>query len=530
MLFKEIGITIDHTDTYPDILDRDAMKFLADLSRNFRTSLKGLLKDRFMRQISVDEGNVPCFDPETADIRESDWTVAKIPADILDRRVEITGPPDRKMVINALNSGANVFMADFEDSMSPTWENALLGQRNVRDAVNKSISYQHPTKGVYTLNEKTATLFVRPRGLHLEEAHFLVDGLPIPASLFDFGLYIFHNSRNLISQGTAPYFYLPKLEHYTEARWWNDVFNWSQDYLGVDKGTVRATVLLETLPAAFQMDEILYELREHSAGLNCGRWDYIFSYIKTFKDYEEKVTPDRDEVGMTTPFMDSYSKRVIQVCHRRRIHAMGGMAAQIPIRGNDEANKAAMEKVRKDKVREATAGHDGTWVAHPGLVGLAKEVFDEFMPTHNQINKDTNYIVEEEDLVATPQGSVTEAGLKKNIDVGVRYLAAWMSGNGCVPLYNVMEDAATAEISRAQVWQWVKHKKCLTQEDGGRVIDASFIGELVDSWKVSFGENGITNDAAELFRELSTTTNLAEFLTVPAYQYLINKRNLTQNE
>ena len=527
MLFRDVGARVEHQSTYPVILDRQAIEFLAELSRAFRPQVKNLLKDRFLRQGEYDQGTLPTFDVATAEVRESDWTVAPIPEDIQDRRVEITGPPDRKMVINALNSGANVFMADFEDSMSPTWENALSGQVNLRDAVRKRITYQHPTKGLYKLNDNPAVLFVRPRGLHLEESHFLVDDLPIPAPLFDFGLYFYHNAKELISRGTGPYFYLPKLEHYLEARLWNDVFNWSQDYLDIPRGTIRATVLLETLPAAFQMDEILYELKEHSAGLNCGRWDYIFSYIKTLRNHPGRVTPDRSEIGMTAHFMSSYSKRVIQVCHRRGIHAMGGMAAQIPIRGDDEANSLALDRVREDKRREVLNGHDGTWVAHPGLVGLAKDIFDEYMTDCNQINKQTNYEISEEDLLTMPHGDITRQGLLQNIDVGIQYIHAWISGNGCVPLYNLMEDAATAEISRTQVWQWVNHDA--TMKDGTE-IDHNLVNSLIDEWRDNQKPSDELTVAIEIFRSLSTVETLENFLTIPAYQYLTtNKRINTRN-
>ena len=421
------------------------------------------------------------------------------------------------MVINALNSGASVFMADFEDSLSPTWKNILEGQRSLRAAVRGTITYEHPTKGLYQLNNETAELFVRPRGLHLDEAHFKVDGYVIPASLFDFGLFMYHNASYRVDAGLGPYFYLPKLEHYEEARWWNDVFVWSQNYLRIPQGSIRATVLLETLPAAFQMNEILWELRDHSAGLNCGRWDYIFSYIKTFRNHADRITPDRAHIGMLSPFMKAYSRAVIQTCHRRGAHAMGGMAAQIPIRGDEAANTSALAKVHSDKVREATDGHDGTWVAHPGLVSLAKEVFDNHMPENNQINRDTNYPTDIQDkLLAHPDGAITLAGLQQNIDVGVRYLAAWLLGQGCVPLYNLMEDAATAEISRTQVWQWLRYNAPMV--DGTPVTKSLVRGLALNLVEQDFG----LEDGAMLFMNLCVQDELQSFLTLPAYERIKN--------
>jgi len=435
--------------------------------------------------------------------------------DLLDRRVEITGPPERKMVINALNSDANVFMADFEDSLSPTWDNLLEGQQNLRDAVRGTITYQHPSKGLYTLRDDPAVLFVRPRGLHLTEAHFLVDGERIPAALFDFGLFMFHNAQFLVDEGRRPYFYLPKLEHYLEARWWNEVFNWTQLNLNLPMGVIRATVLIETLPAAVQMEDILYELREHSAGLNCGRWDYIFSYIKTFQHDPGRVLPDRGQVTMSTHFLKSYSRQLIQVCHKRGAHAMGGMAAQIPIRGDFQAHTAAMNKVRNDKEREVSAGHDGTWVAHPGLVGLAMKAFDEFLwdtGSVNQLDRVTHYEVTQEDLMQPPEGTITLAGLTQNVDVGIRYLAAWLEGNGCVPLYDLMEDAATAEISRAQVWQWLHHGAVT---ESGVLIDEKLLDLHID--EVVAAESTLKS-AAVLFRALCLADELPEFLTLTAYE------------
>jgi malate synthase len=422
------------------------------------------------------------------------------------------------MTINALNSGANIFMADFEDSLAPTWENILDGQINLRDAVDGTITFLHPTKGVYKLNEKTAVLFVRPRGLHLKESHFKINGKEVPASLFDFGLYLFHNHQKLIEKGTAPYFYLPKLESYHEAAWWNAVFNWSQDKLRIARGTIRATVLLETLPAAFQMNEILWELQDHSAGLNCGRWDYIFSCIKVSQYDRSRIFPDRDQVTMTSHCMSSYSKLLIKTCHKRGIHAMGGMAAQIPIRNNSKANEAALNKVKNDKLREVTDGHDGTWVAHPGLIPLAKEVFDENMATPNQIFKNLNVEISEEDLLAVPEGTITEEGLRQNINVGILYLEAWLNGNGCVPLYNLMEDAATAEISRVQVWQWLKCGK-FTKEQFKTILydEIEKIREHVGHENFISGKY---DGASTLFYELSIAENLIDFLTLPAYEHI----------
>ena len=512
MHFKEYGVEITPSETYPDVLDAGAIEFLSLLAKNFTARRNKLLQTRASRQAEYDEGLLPDFDPMTKRIRESDWVVAEIPAPLQDRRVEITGPPDRKMVINALNAGASVFMADFEDSLSPTWDNVVVGQRNMRDAVRKTITYQHPTKGLYHLNENIAELLVRPRGLHLDEAHFKVSGEAIPASLFDFGLYMYHNAEYRVSAGAGPYFYLPKLEHYLEARWWNDVFEWSQEFLAIPQGSIRATVLLETLPAAFQMNEILWELRDHSAGLNCGRWDYIFSYIKTLRNHSDRVTPDRGQIGMTTPFMKAYSQAVIQTCHRRGIHAMGGMAAQIPIRGDEDLNASAISKVLADKKREATDGHDGTWVAHPGLVSLAKGVFDDLMPAANQVNRVTNYKTDtQEQLLETPAGSITLSGLQQNVDVGVRYLAAWLSGQGCVPLYNLMEDAATAEISRTQVWQWIKYQ---APTESGVPITKGLVGNLI--MQLAENEPELT-EACELFLELCVEEELTGFLTLPAY-------------
>jgi len=501
-----------------EILTSEAREFLNDLARNFEKRRQDLLARREVRQKQIDAGQVPDFLQETAQIRESEWTVAPIPKDLLDRRVEITGPVDRKMIINALNSGANVFMADFEDSNSPTWQNNLEGQANLRDAVNGTISYLSPEGKEYALKPKVATLLVRPRGWHLTERHFLVDGAPISGSLFDFGLYFFHNAKKLISKGTGPYFYLPKMESHLEARLWNDVFVFAQERLGIPRGTIRATVLIETILASFEMDEILWELHEHSSGLNCGRWDYIFSFIKKFRNRPDFVLPDRSTVTMDKHFLRSYVELLIRTCHRRGIHAMGGMAAQIPIKNDPSANERALDKVRQDKLREVTAGHDGTWVAHPGLVPMAKEVFDARMKEANQIKRPLPDVkITAKDLLSVPEGKITEEGLRWNIDVGLQYLESWLRANGCVPIYNLMEDAATAEISRAQVWQWVRHGAKIS--DDGRPITQEMVRALViEQLKKMTGAR--KEEAAAIFDRLMTDPHFTEFLTLLAYDYI----------
>jgi malate synthase len=499
------------------ILTAQASSFLKKLAREFESRRRELLQRRQTRQKEIDTGKMPDFLSETAHIRESSWTVAPIPKDLLDRRVEITGPTDRKMIINALNSGASVFMADFEDSNSPTWMNNLEGQANLRDAVDGTISFVSPEGKRYELNDRVATLLVRPRGWHLEERHFLVDGKPISASLFDFGLYFFHNVHRLTEKGTGPYFYLPKMESHLEARLWNDVFCFAQDELGLLRGTIRATVLIETILAAFEMDEILHELRWHSAGLNCGRWDYIFSFIKKFRNRPDFVLPDRSTVTMEKHFLNSYVNLLIQTCHRRGIHAMGGMAAQIPIKNDSAANEKALEKVRQDKLREVTAGHDGTWVAHPGLVPVAKEVFDTHMKTPNQIGRRQDDVhVTAKDLLTIPEGKITEEGLKWNIDVGLQYLESWLRGSGCVPIYNLMEDAATAEICRSQVWQWVRHGARLSD---GRAVTQEMVRQIIAEQKSKL-KGGRISDAAGIFERMMTNSDFAEFLTLEAYDYI----------
>ena len=501
-----------------EIFTPDAIRLIVELQRKFGPRRNELLAARVARQRRIDAGELPDFLLETAEIRKAAWKVAPIPADLMDRRVEITGPVDRKMVINALNSGANVFMADFEDSNSPTWSNNTLGQVNVRDANLRTISYTSPEGKAYKLNDKPAVLLVRPRGWHLEEAHMIIDGEPASGSFFDFALYAFHNSKSLMARGSAPYFYLPKMQSHLEARLWNDVFNYAQDYIGIPRGTYRATVLIETILAAFEMDEILYELRDHSAGLNCGRWDYIFSFIKVFRARKDFIMPNRGLVTMDKHFLKSYVELLIQTCHKRGIHAMGGMAAQIPIKNDPAANEAALEKVRLDKLREVKAGHDGTWVAHPGLVGLAKAVFDEHMPTPNQIHVTRDDVhVTAADLLKVPEGEITEQGLRANIDIGIQYLEAWMRGSGCVPIYNLMEDAATAEISRTQVWQWMHHGSKLSD---GRAVTAELVSQETAKLLEGKAQQGKFAEAGKLFEAMMTRSTLSDFLTLEAYRYL----------
>ncbi len=522
-----IEITGEMAPGFEEILSAEAVHFVAGLERRYGAERKRLIAARAEFQARLDAGENPRFLPETEDVRNGNWKVARVPADLQDRRVEITGPVDRKMVINALNSGARMFMADFEDSAAPTWDLMINGQINLRDAARREIAFTDPNSGKdYALGENVATLIVRPRGWHLEEAHILVDGAPASASLVDFGLFFFHNAKQQLARGTGPYFYLPKMENHLEARLWNDVFVHAQEALGLPRGTIKATVLIETITAAFEMDEILYELRDHIAGLNCGRWDYIFSVIKKFRNRPELVLPDRGDVGMTQPLMRAYSRLLIQTCHRRGAHAMGGMAAQIPIKGDAQANDAATAKVRGDKEREAGDGHDGTWVAHPGQVPVAMEVFDRLMPDANQVGRTLdNLVVTEGDLLQLPEGKITEAGLRGNISVGIQYIESWLRGQGCVPLYNLMEDAATAEISRAQVWQWLKHG---ARFEDGRVIDRALFDQLLEeevaNLKQELGEErfagGRFEDAIKLFAELSTADAFEEFLTLPAYGLL----------
>src|SRR3954470_24860684 len=496
---SDVEVRGERRPEWDEILSDDALAFVADLHRRFNARREELLAAREARKARIDAGELPGFLPETKAVRESAWTVAPIPNDLLDRRVEITGPVDRKMIINALNCGANVFMADFEDANAPTWANNIEGQFNLRDAVRRTISFSSGTKN-YALNEKTATLVVRPRGWHLLEKHLLVDGQPVSASLFDFGLYFFHNAKEAIARGTGPYFYLPKMESHLEARLWNDVFVHAQQALGIPNGTIRATVLIETILAAFEMDEILYELRDHSSGLNCGRWDYIFSFIKKLRARPDVVLPDRGSVTMEKHFLASYVALLIKTCHRRGIHAMGGMAAQIPIKNDDAANDAAMQKVVADKLREVRAGHDGTWVAHPGLVPIAKKIFDEHMPGQNQIDRRPDDVnVTAADLLRVPEGSITEKGFRQNVNVGILYLEAWLGGLGCVPLYNLMEDAATAEISRTQLWQWIHHHAHL---DDGRAVTPDLYRHICDEELQRIGSRPNLQKTPAIFHKL----------------------------
>jgi len=523
-LVQGIEINAAVTAEYAEILTPEALEFVVKLQRKFNKTRLELLAARQVRQKEIDGGKLPDFLPETKAIREDDWTAAPIPADLQDRRVEITGPVDRKMIINALNSGAKMFMADFEDSNAPFWSNNLEGQINLRDANRKTISFKNEAGKEYKLNEQIATLLVRPRGWHLNEKHVLVDGEIMSGSLFDFGLYFFHNVKQLLANGSGPYFYLPKMESHLEARLWNDVFVFAQNELGIPQATVKATVLIETILATFELHEIIYELREHMAGLNCGRWDYIFSYIKRLRNVDGFVLPDRGQVTMAVPFMASYSKLVIQTCHKRKVHAMGGMSAFIPIKNDEVANNAAIEKVRVDKLREVTNGHDGTWVAHPGLVKVAMDIFNEHMPTTNNYHiTREGEVYTQKDLLTAPEGTITETGLRLNINVGILYIESWLRGVGAAALHNLMEDAATAEISRTQVWQWIKNGSKL---DDGRTITYDLFKEILpselESVKSYVGETAFNSAtmkrAIEMFDELVNQGNYVEFLTLPAYE------------
>jgi len=511
---------------YPEILTSEALEFLVSLQGKFNAGRLELLKRREKQQVIFDAGGFPEFPRETQHIRQGEWVAAPLPKDLLDRRVEITGPVDRKMIINALNSGAKVFMADLEDSNAPSWENNLEGQLNLKAAVNRAIDFVNDAGKQYRLNNDIATLLVRPRGLHLNERHIRIDGQEFSASLFDFGLYFFHNAKQLIANGSGPYFYLPKLEHYLEARWWNEVFEFSQNYMRIPQKTIKATVLIETITASFQIDEIIYELRNHMAGLNCGRWDYIFSYIKKFRNHPGFMVPDRGQVTMATPFMEAYSLRVIQRCHKRNVHAIGGMAAQIPIKNDEQANNLAFEKVLNDKLREVKNGHDGTWVAHPGLVKLAMDVFDKFMPTDNQIsNKRLDLNITEKQLVAQPGGTVTESGIRQNINVGILYVESWLQGIGAAAIYNLMEDAATAEISRTQLWLWLHHEVLIA--DGRKFtmeLYKKILKEEIEKIKIMLGEErfsqGRFDEGIELFDSFVISEIYEEFLTLKAYELL----------
>jgi malate synthase len=523
-----VAITAPLRPRYSDILTPAALSFLADLHRRFDGRRRALLAARAERQKEFDAGALPDFLAETTPIRGGDWRIAPIPADLLDRRVEITGPVDRKMIINALNSGANVFMADFEDANSPSWDNNLEGQINLKDRWQGKIDFTDPETGKhYALSKKPAVLIVRPRGWHLMEAHLAVDGEPIAGAFFDFGLYAFHNAKALGAHGTAPYFYLPKLESHQEARLWNDVFVHTQNVLGLPKGTIKATVLIETLPAAFEMDEILWELRDHITGLNAGRWDYIFSFIKKLAKNPNYILPDRDQVVMGKAFLGAYAALLVKTCHRRGAFAMGGMAAQIPVKGDEKANAEAFAKVRADKEREVRDGHDGTWVAHPALVPVAKEVFDRLMPQPNQLDRLREDVhVTRDMLLEIHPGTKTEEGFRKNIRVGVQYIEAWLRGRGAVPIYNLMEDAATAEISRAQIWQWLKYGATL--ENGIKVTPPFFLRALDEEMQRVKGEIGAAAydrgrfpEAIKLFRDLSLSEEFVEFLTIPAYKLIM---------
>ncbi|WP_017931897.1 malate synthase A [Robiginitomaculum antarcticum] len=514
---------------YDDVLTPDALLFLADLERRFGPQRRILLENRKLQQERFDDGELPTQPVETAHIRNSAWEVDPCPAALQDRRVEITGPVDRKMMINALNCGAKVFMADFEDASSPTFANMIEGQINMRDYARGTLSLKTDKKS-YTLNDNTATLMVRPRGWHLEERGITVDGKPMSASLVDFGLHFFHNGELLAADGRGPFYYLPKIESYQEARLWNDVFNFAQAVKDIPNGTIKTTVLIETLPAAFQMEEILYVLRRHITGLNCGRWDYIFSYIKTLRNHAAYVLPERAQVGMDRDFLRAYSLRLIETCHRRRAHAMGGMAAQIPVKNDEAANAAAFAKVAADKRREAEQGHDGTWVAHPALVAIAMEVFDAAMPGKHQIHKKKQMPrISNEAMLSPHKGTITEVGVRTNIEVAVRYIAAWLSGRGAVPIHNLMEDAATAEISRAQIWQWLAHGASVQMEGGfsetltKRLYARLFAEETaklrIEAGDAEYGE-GRFEEAAKIFDETATAAILPDFLTIPAYDIL----------
>lgn len=512
---------------YEHILTSEALAFVAALESRFGQRRRDLLKARIKKQAFFDKGNVPSFRGDTKEIREADWRILGTPDDLKDRRVEITGPVERKMMINAFGCGANVFMADFEDATSPTWDNIVAGQVNLYDFARGEMNHKDPNTGKeYSLSKNPATLKVRPRGWHLEEAHLELDNVRVSASLFDFALHFFHNAKQLLDGGSGPYFYLPKMECYEEAQLWNDVFVFAQKTLGIPNGTIKVTVLIETLPAAFEMDEILYALKDHIVGLNCGRWDYIFSFIKCLGRNPNYLLPDRGQVVMGDAFLKAYSLLLIKTCHRRGAHAMGGMAAQIPIKNDEAANKAALAKVKADKEREATNGHDGTWVAHPALVAVAKGVFDAAMPNVNQIERACDVEISEADLLEVHKGERTQDGLRENLRVGVQYLAAWLGGRGAVPLYNLMEDAATAEISRSQIWQW----RTLAAElsDGSKVDEALINGCFDDELKKLLEQT--TDDeqaknlniAAKLFRDMIFSDNPPEFLTLPAYELIIN--------
>ena len=509
------------------LFSKAMLNLLGQLGERYRDRVDALLAERRERQARFNAGEVPDFDPQTASIRSGDWSVAPIPPDLRDRRVEITGPVDRKMIINALNSGARVFMADCEDSSTPTWSNMVDGQVNLHDAVNRTISLTQPDGKHYSLQGDPAVLIVRPRGWHLDEKHVTVNGRPLPGGIFDAAVYLFNNARNLIQQGSGPYLYLPKIEHWREAELWEAVLTDIEKALQMEPGTVKVTVLIETLPAVFQMDEILHALKSRIVGLNCGRWDYIFSYIKCFQKHPDKVLPDRAQVTMKVPFLSAYSQLLIKTCHRRGAFAMGGMAAQIPIKGDEAANEAALAKVREDKEREAGNGHDGTWVAHPGLIPVAMEIFDRHLDGANQLHvKREDVDVSAAELIQPCEGTITEAGVRGNLNVAIRYMAAWLGGQGCVPINHLMEDAATAEIARAQVWQWIRHPAgCL---DDGRNIDLALVrawqAEELAAIRAEVGEAdfaaGHYQAASDLIAAVTDSEDFVEFLTLPGYARL----------
>ncbi len=522
-----IEITAPENSAYNFILSDEALSFISALHQKFESRRKEILQERLKVQQNIDNNIFPAFEKNTENIRNSDWKVATLPKDLQDRRVEITGPTERKMMINALNSGAKVFMADLEDSNSPNWDNNIQGQINLYDAVRKTITYQNAENGkTYTLNPTTSVLMVRPRGWHLVEKHLKVDGEVVSGSLLDFGLYFFHNIDELMKRGTSAYFYLPKLEHYKEAELWNDIFVFAQNYCGIPQGTIKGTVLIETILAPFQLHEIIWALKEHIAGLNCGRWDYIFSFIKKFKNIPNYVFPDRSQITMTVPCMRAYTQLVVKTCHQRGVFAMGGMAAQIPIKNDEKANQEALNKVKIDKLREVKDGHDGTWVAHPALVQVALEIFDKEMPTPNQLHiLREDFDCQASDLLALPQGTITENGLRNNINVGILYLESWLRGNGAAAIYNLMEDAATAEISRTQVWQWLKKQVVL---DNGKIVNETLINAIIESemekitayvGKENFLKGRFT-EALQLFKELITQDVFEDFLTTKAYHLI----------
>ncbi len=503
------------------LLDEECMKFLEDLVSKFKGTRDDLLSRRKVLQDKLLMKPELSFPEETREIRESSWNIARLPEYLQDRRVEITGPSgDVKMVINAFNSGARVYMSDFEDAQSPTWKGLISGQKNLFEAVRGILEYTNEDGKKYSIGKNPANLFVRPRGLHLPEKNVLLDGTPIPGAFFDFGVFIFNNGKFIVDSGKLPCFYIPKTESYLEARLWNDIFSFAEDYLKIKRGSIKATFLIETLPAAFNMDEILYEVREHSAGLNCGRWDYIFSYIKKLRNFKEFVLPDRNSVSMDRGFLLNYSKLLIKTCHRRGAHAMGGMSAFIPVKGNEIENQAAMNKVREDKEREVGLGHDGTWVAHPGLVPVAMDVFNKHMKSPNQIHRVAQLeIITETDLLKPISGEITENGLRTNISVGIQYLQSWLSGKGAAPINHLMEDAATAEISRSQLWQWIHHNAKLND---GRTVNTNLVSSLLKDEVQKLPESTYLTQASEIFRDISFKTEFTEFMTLAAYDFLMD--------